>query len=115
MIDALCSFCKCRKPLGDFYIRKESGRPSSRCKACADRRAKEWALLNPDKRKAIKKKHYEANKDRWRGYKKSSVDELRHSYIRSLWVSKGYPAPPIGVIELHAAHLKINRHIKETK
>ena len=110
-----CSRCGLRKSRDEFYTRRESGRPTSRCKVCVKAIGKEWAQQNPDLRKGIKKRNYESHRSEWLGYKKSAREQLRASYIKGLWTTKGYPSPPEALVQLHAEHIKIKRQLKEMK
>lgn len=59
-----CSKCGVEKELKYFYKRKDSKDGyRSECKECKNKVSKEWALLNKDKVKKIKRKYYDNNKE----------------------------------------------------
>ena len=60
----LCRCCKTIKPLSMFSLRKDGNvhYPVSKCKPCSLAAQKNWRLKNPDKYKALNKKHNEKRK-----------------------------------------------------
>lgn len=60
----LCRCCKTIKPLSMFNVRKDSGvvYPLSKCKPCSLAAQKDWRARNPDKYKALNKKHNDKRK-----------------------------------------------------
>lgn len=65
----LCISCKSIKPLSDFNVRRESGKtyPQSKCKSCMHLAHIEWRKKNPEKYKAINKKHNDKRKEKKNG------------------------------------------------
>jgi hypothetical protein len=61
----LCRCCKTIKPLSMFSLRKEGKvhYPVSKCKPCSLAAQKEWRARNPDKYKALNKKHNDKRKE----------------------------------------------------
>jgi hypothetical protein len=56
-----CRVCADEKPLSEFYLRKDTGRYRTECKACTNVSAGKWAAENPDKRRAVSLKWAKAN------------------------------------------------------
>ena len=48
-----CNKCGEKKAIGEFYVRKESGKRRSECKSCHRARGAAWAAKNIDKRREI--------------------------------------------------------------
>lgn len=58
-----CKTCGIEKPLDDFHIRKESGKPRTECKACWRIKTNAWSAANIQKRRAIALKWAKSNYD----------------------------------------------------
>lgn len=99
----ICRLCGTAKPIDDFYIRKESGRRRSECKACIFKRSKEWCAKNPDRRKA----HYEKWEAKNPGHvlKRKAAYRKRHPVRYRQWNIDN----PERVKELNAAWAAKNK------
>lgn len=62
----LCNACKTIKPLSEFSKRREKSGvyPVSKCKACAHAAHVAWRSANPDRYKALNKKHNDKRKEK---------------------------------------------------
>jgi len=56
-----CKTCGQDKPLAEFYVRKETGKHRTQCKACHRLKTDEWAADNREKRRSIALKYAKAN------------------------------------------------------
>ena len=81
MEERICCKCKIPKSLEDFAKDKydKSGR-TYQCKKCRNEKQKEWVAANPEKVKALNKKHKEtrkefySNPERKLKYRKASIE-----------------------------------------
>lgn len=62
----ICTSCKKEKSINEFFKSKREKDGIARdCKECNKKRAKEWALKNPERRTAIRRKNYLNNKEKY--------------------------------------------------
>lgn len=61
-MDKICNVCKIEKPLTEFYIRKETGKPRQECKKCVVDRSKVFYSKNKPKVVAYKKEYGKKNR-----------------------------------------------------
>ncbi len=62
----LCVSCKSIKPLNEFSLRRDGKKPYplSKCKSCAREAYLKWKQQNPEKYKALNKKHNDKRKEK---------------------------------------------------
>ena len=72
-----CTKCGVEKPLDQFSITKETGRPISDCKACRAAATRAWGAKNRDAKRAADRAHYKANKDDLIAYQRKYRRENR--------------------------------------
>lgn len=62
----LCRACKTIKPIEAFSVRKDAKKvyPVSKCKPCSHNAYVAWRIANPDKYKALNKKHNDKRKEK---------------------------------------------------
>jgi hypothetical protein len=65
----LCTSCRVIKPISSFGIRKDSKKiyPLSKCKVCMKLSYQAWRQNNPEKYKALNKKHNDKRKEKSNG------------------------------------------------
>ncbi len=88
-----CTLCKSPKPLTEYGLQKSrNGKryPRALCKQCCVDRAREWALANPDKRRAIWRRHAEQNRETYaannRAYYRRHRDR-RMATMQAYWAA----------------------------
>lgn len=58
-----CTLCLLEKDISEFSTK--TGTIYTRCRECRNKKACEWRVNNPEKIKAIKKREYQKNKERY--------------------------------------------------
>jgi len=80
-----CRICKEDKPLGDYYLRKDSGRYSNNCKKCAIIRNSKYSSNNCENNKIYSKEYYKNNKEtvlkRHKRYQENNKDKIKEYSI----------------------------------
>lgn len=59
-----CTRCQEIKPLADFYLSKQTGKPSASCKLCTSRAAREWSKNNPERSRQFVREYRKNNLER---------------------------------------------------
>jgi hypothetical protein len=84
-----CTKCGETKPLGDFYKRPATARPTGKylqCKACLRAYARAWATAHPERRHKKQRQYYKKNAAKFRAHarewQRNNPDRRKDSYLK---------------------------------
>ena len=87
MSEIKCRCCGETKPEEQFYLRKETGRRRTECKACWNARAAKWVEKNPERSREIKKAYEVRNQDQvrasraaWKRRNREKINEQQRDW-----------------------------------
>lgn len=77
----VCRLCGVEKPLSDFFIRSDSGKPRGECRVCERSYKKNWDSKNKDRKSSYTRKWAEKNPANYRASSRRASTRYRAAHL----------------------------------